>query len=566
MFVFNICGEGILPPTDLRNLLSMLELGFYVVPEIQRGFVWKNQDVVELLNSICNRLPIGSIILWHMPSTFAKNYRDLLVPLIDELKDKIDNGQYLVIDGQQRLISLLLSKYGEITKMGKKRRINLLYCIDVGEGIGEFTLEKKGDYCISSKDILAFRDPFEILERYKIKDELISSRVLRILNNVMNVLSTYQVNLVQVDQSIFEPYIVQDDFVGFLEKLSDMFVKLNMQGHRVRMPDLVVALLDPAIRAKLQRSFRDKMNEIDLELSALGWDIDEPVYIRLFMAIATGITRFREFRQAVKSIEENNLVDALDEMKESLRHAIDYLKDMNIKNQDGLTSRYQLVTLGYYMYVARREGGYVSPGGIKKWLILCAINKRYTGRLETDLHEDILTLREKKDIKEVAKNYRIKSVDVSYFNTTIKRELKQILLILLDSAYDFPTSGSRTPRQLRHLGRRELQMHHIFPRKLLERFYRGREKIEIAIGNSKAELDVEEACNHFGNITFISETSNESIRDSDPERYLSEIPKEIREQHFMPLDVELYKLENYTRFVEERIKLIADKVNRLLGI
>lgn len=91
---------------NLNELFGRLEAGFFAVPEIQRYFVWTNSQIRDLVSSVYNWYPIGGIIVWEMPNSFLNDCRDLLRPLALDLPE--ENMRYMVIDGQQRLTSLLL--------------------------------------------------------------------------------------------------------------------------------------------------------------------------------------------------------------------------------------------------------------------------------------------------------------------------------------------------------------------------------------------------------------------------------------------------------------------------
>jgi uncharacterized protein with ParB-like and HNH nuclease domain len=99
----------------LRDFLAELAEGRYALPEVQRHYEWRNRQIKDLFESIYRGYPVGSIIVWSMPKDVVENYSDLLRPLVEELNDRNKNFQYMVIDGQQRLVSLILAKKGTIT-------------------------------------------------------------------------------------------------------------------------------------------------------------------------------------------------------------------------------------------------------------------------------------------------------------------------------------------------------------------------------------------------------------------------------------------------------------------
>ncbi len=69
---------------DITTIYNNYRNGDWRIPSYQRGYVWKEEQVVKLVDSIISGFPIGSILLW-----------------------KNDKGKSFILDGQQRTISLL---------------------------------------------------------------------------------------------------------------------------------------------------------------------------------------------------------------------------------------------------------------------------------------------------------------------------------------------------------------------------------------------------------------------------------------------------------------------------
>jgi hypothetical protein len=114
-----------------------------------------------------------------------------------------------------------------------------------------------------------------------------------------------------------------------------------------------------------------------------------------------------------------------------------------------------------------------------------------------------------------------------------------------------------TTNRIRDIDGKHIHIHHIFPKSQIQRYYKEYGGIW--------DMDLETAYNHVANITLISESANESIGSEPPYVYLKEIDSEILKSHMIPLDEELWKLENYPRFLEIRKQLIMEKINELIG-
>ena len=94
-------------PSKVGDLVRDVRIGKIGLPDLQRPFVWKDNKIRELYDSMLKGYPIGYIMLWESPADY------------DEKKSSIGiNGKIytepkeLVIDGQQRLTALVASMYG----------------------------------------------------------------------------------------------------------------------------------------------------------------------------------------------------------------------------------------------------------------------------------------------------------------------------------------------------------------------------------------------------------------------------------------------------------------------
>jgi uncharacterized protein with ParB-like and HNH nuclease domain len=88
---------------DLSFLLDQIKIGNIALPDLQRPFVWETIKVRNLFDSLYKGLPIGYILLWET-STQNSKHRHI------GTNDKLAEPRFLVIDGQQRLTSLLSSR------------------------------------------------------------------------------------------------------------------------------------------------------------------------------------------------------------------------------------------------------------------------------------------------------------------------------------------------------------------------------------------------------------------------------------------------------------------------
>nr|VFJ86718.1 MAG: Protein of unknown function DUF262 [Candidatus Kentron sp. LFY] len=94
-----------LTPTaqKIDNIINRIDEGDIKIPAFQRGYVWKQEQIIDLLESIVAKYPIGSVLLWKT-SEKLKSTRNVAGYKIPE-RDESYPVNY-TLDGQQRLASI----------------------------------------------------------------------------------------------------------------------------------------------------------------------------------------------------------------------------------------------------------------------------------------------------------------------------------------------------------------------------------------------------------------------------------------------------------------------------
>ena len=84
---------------SVHAILGLIDAEDFVIPEIQRPFVWKRSQVRDLIDSLYNGYPTGYIITWKNPDVKTKDGGKA-------------NGKKVLIDGQQRVTALMAAISG----------------------------------------------------------------------------------------------------------------------------------------------------------------------------------------------------------------------------------------------------------------------------------------------------------------------------------------------------------------------------------------------------------------------------------------------------------------------
>jgi hypothetical protein len=368
----------------------------------------------------------------------------------------------------------------------------------------------------------------------------------------------YQVNIIPIQEDALPYDKNEDNFQEILEKISEIFVRLNFQGTRIKMPDLVTAILTPKTRGSGEiKSFKDHIRRITEYFEEAGWDLDETVLMRIYMVVAAETTKFREAKKKLENKKSREILQELETMENLLNRLVRILGQLNIKSLNHLKSKYSLVTLCAYLN-AKKEVEEADVVSIRRWLLLSSFDRRYTGRLESDLYGDVKLVDEKKSLKALEDELKVREITDSLLDTEFDREHRLAFMMLLKDAYDLRRDELV---RISDIEPKHIQDHHIFPKDVLKKVY-GREIVWRKNGE-ELKLDIEEAYNLAANITMISDKANDEIKNKRPDEYLKWFNRERLEQHYIPLNPDLWKPDNYQTFIEERKQILVRSLRAL---
>jgi hypothetical protein len=109
-------------------MLSSIHRHEYLMPAIQREFVWGTDQIIRLFDSLMRGYPVGSFLLWNVKSETAQDYTfyEFLThfherdnPYAGKATVPAGSGTTAVLDGQQRLTSLNIALYGSFAEKKK---------------------------------------------------------------------------------------------------------------------------------------------------------------------------------------------------------------------------------------------------------------------------------------------------------------------------------------------------------------------------------------------------------------------------------------------------------------
>ena len=518
---------------SLGSLLNQIDSGSMLLPEFQRGYVWNRDQVRGLLRSLYLGYPVGGLLVWETETT-AEDVRGT---------DEAVGNRTLLLDGQQRLTTL----YGVVRGYPPKffegdKNVFLGLRFNVEDETFEFYMpaKMKGDptwvdvtKLFQEDGLKPFIDDFS---KPEYKDRF--PDYLKRLSQLTNIL-TREFHL--------EKIVGKEKTT---EIVVDIFNRVNSGGTKLSKGDLALA--------KISAQSPDLRNQMRKELTSwesIGFDFNLDWFLRNINAVATGKALFVHLDE-VPIAEFKKSLDSTTKYVNTLLNLIS--SRLGLDHSRVLMGRFALPVLA--LYLNEHSGKFPTKEESDKalfWYIHAGLWGRFAGSTESMLAQDYEILKKSGLDGLIEELERVRGGNLSIspndfkVNTMGSRFYPLLyLLTRVGSAQDLLTGVTLQKHLLGSLS--SLQVHHIFPKKVLKE-----------AGFRRGEI------NAVANFCFLTQASNLTISKREPKDYFKQVIKEAGEQalisQWIPLDENLWEIENYREFLEARRELLAKASNEFLG-
>ena len=395
-------------PVTVGEILEGIHHKEYLLPAIQREFVWDADQVRRLVDSLMRRYPIGSFLIWKVSHETAMSYAfyDFLTdyhardhPYASKAVVPGGQGVLAVLDGQQRLTALNIAVYGSLAV---KKKYAWWSSTDA--------FPRKRLYL----NLLADADPDELGLRYDLRfltDEEARAapgepdgwypltRVMTVANPgpamfaevaARGITDTAQATAAyQRLYDLFEAFRTARPINYYLEtdqdpdKVLDIFVRVNSGGTTLSYSDL---LLSMATNQWQHRDAREEVRALVQQLNTGGpreFSFSKDIVLKTALLIADVDVRFR-----VSNFTQDNMkkVEATwDQTRDSLLRAATLL-DMFGFSSRTLTADSVLVLLAYYLHRRDLADGYLHSTAdaddrlsVQNWVIRSLVKRGIWG-------------------------------------------------------------------------------------------------------------------------------------------------------------------------------------------
>ena len=587
---------------SVNAILGLIEAEDFVIPEIQRPFVWKRSQVRDLIDSLYNGYPTGYIITWKNPDVKTKDGGKA-------------NGKKVLIDGQQRITALMAAISGKevLDDDFNKERIKIAFNPLANDETKRFAVQDashlKDKKWIPDISILfstgfkqrAFENEYAKNNPDVDLDEL--SEVLTKLKSIAN----RQIGVIELDATLD------------IDEVTEIFIRINSKGTSLSQSDFVMSKMaaDSVHNGSLMRKTVDYfchlavkpdfyshlVNDEEFQNSKyadkIKWlandydDIYAPDYgdmLRVsfmhqfkrgkladLVSLLSGrdfVTK--EFRDDIVEESYKKLDDGIMNFinKYNFSQFIMAIKGAGFVSGKLLNSK-MTVDFAYTLYLMLLADPQISNAQIKryvqKWFVLSTLTSRYIGSPETQMDTDMRNIAEKGFLQFLSE-VEASSLSETFWNVTLPQNLEtssvnspafNIFLAaqINQNCNSLLMRGTKVNDLITVSG----DVHHIFPKEYLK----------------KNGVTTKTKYNQVANYIYLDTQVNKAISDDAPAVYFSKVKEQcatknivlgnIAEEKLLyenladnciPDNIFEMRIDDYDVFLQERRKLMSRLIQR----
>jgi uncharacterized protein with ParB-like and HNH nuclease domain len=549
----------------IRKIVGFLnkedEDGGFWLPNIQRPFVWSEEQICRLFDSILREYPISTLLVWKTTSRirrrkFIDNWKETLRQhLSDFYVPQDDKKKNLVLDGQQRLQSLFIGLHGSFE--GKE------LCLDVLSGDVAAPDDVKYGFKFLDSTATVFpwvkfkslifttRKKREVMDSLKaIADRDLTQTELNKLDDHLDLIDrTFKMDEAVTYQeldSIDNPLLYTEDDVV------EVFIRANSGGTRLGKSDLLFSLLSASWEVA-----DEKMEDLLESLNQHGFAFDRDFVLKTCLVLLGQGARYEVAKFRKIGVRED-IERKWNDIAEATQDVLDFVRGKTfIQCDKALPTYLVLIPLIYLRY--HFPHSWKKAKDVDSYLLRCSLAGAFSGQPDNLL--DAL----------VRKLIELNTFNADELFGVIRTQGRS--LELTEERFWQLGYGSDTIHLLFNLWYHDFnyvpaydnnlpQVDHIFPQSLLRQV-----KVENPQTGYKNLMKYpQREQNQLANCMLLSREENGAggKGDTAPEEWFAGKGPDYLERHLIPPDPALWKLDRFDDFVDQRKTLIREHFQHLL--
>lgn len=521
-------------PITIKKAIDNIRKKQYVLPSIQREFVWDTYQIERLFDSLMRDYPISTFLFWKVEKQkikdfqfyeFLKNYHERNSKHNPKADLSHEEDVIAVLDGQQRMTSMYIGLTGSHARKmpyyswnndkaypKKNLYLNLLKKAEDIELEYDFRFLSKDEvvnnntnYWFEVSKILGFTDLSKVMEYLMLNGLMDTSRYTQEQASMaLNTLNQF-FNIIHQKGTI--SYFLEEG--EELDKVLQIFIRINSGGTKLSYSDLLLSIATAQWKEKDAREviheFVDDINKI-----GEGFDFNKDFVLKSCLVLADfNDIKFKvdNFTKANMAIIEKNWEAAASAIKSSIELVAKYGF-----NRDSLIASNAIIPIAYFVFKNKLDDKIVHSStyendrkSIIEWLARVLLRGTFGGTPDA-IYPVMRTLINNNPgrfpLPEIIEHYRGKRKSISFSEDDVdsildiqygqKRAYSALTLLYSSLNYSF-----------------KYHQDHIHPKS----FFNNRKLASLGIADDKVKQQFIDKHNSLANLQLLQATENIEKKD-----------------------------------------------------
>lgn len=575
-------------PLTIAEVIQDISVNKYVLPAIQREYVWGTSQIERLFDSIMQDYPIGAFLFWELSNgqhnlyefySFLQKYHEKKCRHNSKIDLKGSENVMAVLDGQQRLTSIYVGLKGSYSyKMPHKqwknddafpeRKLYLNIVEPKTESSDKFEFKFLTDdecqndgthYWFLVGDILNMKELGDVMN-YLMQNIVFSGVYSQEQGQFANNTLSQLFKVIHTQPSISYYKVKSDE----LDKVLNIFIRVNSGGTVLSYSDLLLSI---ATAQWDNLDAREEINDCVDNINAIGSGFN--VNKDFVLKSALVLTGFSDIAFKVDNFNKENMSKIENNwktIKKALYQAFQLVSSFGF-NRDSLKANNAVIPIAYYlMKIGMPDNFDTSTSAtanrekIKKWLIMSLLKRAFSGQPDNVLRPIRAIIEENGTkefpIDEIISKLKGTSKTIVFTNDDIENLLEHqygkgetlTVLMLLYPSLDFNN---------------KFHIDHMYPKSVFTK----KSLIKKGVAEDKVQTYIDHV-NDLCNLQLLAaipniEKQNQDFADWFANTHKTDSDKiQYRTIHYIP-DME-YSYANFELFLSERRKNIKAQLESML--
>jgi len=582
-------------PIKIREAIEAIQDQEYILPSIQREFVWTPSQIELLFDSIMRDYPISTFLFWKVKAEHLSRFKFYRFLSHFHERDKKHNDpaelsgtkdRMAILDGQQRLTSLYIGLKGsdsrKIPKFNwksdhafpvKKLFVNLLKGSDSTEKEFDFRFLTDAQVALSNERQSTDYHWFKVGDILNMNNMMMLMEYLT-LNRLMDTSfrTTEQTLFASGTLSKLFQVINEHESINFfleksesLDKVLHIFIRINSGGTKLSYSDLLLSIATAQWKEKDAREilhhFVDKINGIGNK-----YNFNKDLVLKACLVL----TDLKDIRFRVDNFTEGNmgLIEKdWDNIALALSTTIKLIDQFGFSGQT-LTATNAIIPIAYFLRknnigeeILTHSEQRKNRNLLKEWLIRALLKKIFGGTPDNlyPVYRNIISENLGEfPLQKLIEKYRGTNKSLGFQEENIDH----LLSTNYGSSFAFMVLSLLYPLNNNYIFHQD----HIHPKS-----HFTKKNLELLGITGDLQREFINNFNSLPNLQLIEGTSNIQKSAKDFEKWLGmEHPTPDKQNsykllHFIPENVKL-ELVNFPEFFKERRELLKNQLMSRLNV